>query len=170
MNWEDSPPRKGIAFGAALGLSATPALFQVSILRVPDGEPVPAALAEFWRRVLTDGPPRCARPWDVLAVEYWPNSGGFTAVFTQSNLSGDQLPVFKFRSGEMDRLWHELPETDDPGFDAAADTLDRRWVGLIGDALRTPPASDLLAALRRTHPTPVWLTNQTRHLRRVLGV
>ena len=42
MRWEDSPARPGINFGGALGAPASPTLFRVCILRVPDGDPLPA--------------------------------------------------------------------------------------------------------------------------------
>jgi hypothetical protein len=170
VHWEDTPPRPGINFGAALGVPDSPTLFRVCILRVPEGDSLPVAFAEFWRRVLTDGPPLCRPGWEVLVVESWPLSGGFTAAVTRADLCDDQSPVFKFRSAELERLWYELPdeEADPAGFETAADTLESRRVELLAQALRADPVAHLLAALREARPVPIWLTNQTRSERVVV--
>jgi hypothetical protein len=171
MDWEDHPPHPGLDLGAVVGVpSPRQALFRVCVLHVPDGDPLPAAFAEFWRRVLTDGPLRCGPGWEVLAVESWPDSGGFTAAFTTVDLCDDEPPVFQLASEEVERLWYELPDPDDPAFDAAAGALERRWVELLVQVARAEPAAGLMAALRRVRPVPVWLTNQTRSKHRVLDV
>jgi hypothetical protein len=151
-------------FGAALGVPDSPTMFRVCILRVPEGDPLPNAFAEFWRRVLTEGPPLCRPEWEVLVVESWPLSGGFTAAFTRADLCDDQPPVFKFRSAELERLWYELPADE-----AAADSLERRQVELLAQALLDEPVAALLAALREARPVPIWLTNQTRSKHAVLS-
>jgi hypothetical protein len=170
MHWQDEPPRMGLNLAAVFGVPDSPTLFRVHILRVTDGDELSVAFAEFWRRVLTDGPPQCGLGWEVLAIEHWPDSGGFTAVFTTTDLCDDQPPVFKLRSEEMERLWYELPDPDDPTFDAEAEALERRWVRLLVQAADAEPAAGLLAAHRQSRPVPLWLTNQTRSKHRVLVV
>jgi hypothetical protein len=161
MQWEDSPPRQAINLGAAFGVPNHPTLFQVCILQVLDCDPLLPALGEFWRRVLTDGPPACSPGWQVLLIESWPDSGGFTAAFTRIDLGSDEPPVFKFRSVEMERLWYDLPD-ERLSFDSAAEELERRWIAMLVEASRQQAVVGLLAELRQLHPTPVWLTNQTR--------
>jgi hypothetical protein len=171
MDWEDHPPHPGIDLGAVFGApSQRQTLFRVCVLRVPDGDSIPTPLTEFWRRVLTDGPPGCGAGWEVLVVENWPDSGGFRVAFSRADLCDDEPPVFKFASVEIERRWYELPDTDDPAFDAAADALEQRWIGLLAQAARSAPAATLLACLRRSHPVPVWLANQTGSRHCVLEV
>ena len=57
----------------------------------------------FYFRVLTEGPSQCVPGWEVLVVESWPDSGGFTAAFTQADLCAAQPPIFKLRSEEAER-------------------------------------------------------------------
>jgi hypothetical protein len=168
MRWEDSLPRPGINFGALFGVPASSTLFQVYILRVPAGNPLPVALVEFWRRVLTDGPPQCNSDWDSLVLESWPEAGGFTTAFTRSDLCNDQPPVFKLRSTEMERRWYDLPDDDDAA--AGVYALEQEWVELLTQAAHSDLIAGLLAKLRSVHQARVWLTNQTRSERRVLDL
>ncbi|VTR96926.1 hypothetical protein [Tuwongella immobilis] len=150
MHWQDSPPHKAINFGAAFGLPDSPTMFRVSILRVPESDSLPTAFAEFWRRVLTEGPEQCSDAWTVLLVQMNLLGGGFTCVFTGTDLHGDEPPVFKFSSTALEAECYALPECEpgDPQWEADYQALEDRCLEQLVAATKLEPIAGYLAALR----------------------
>jgi hypothetical protein len=150
MHWEDTAPRKAINFGAAVGVPDNPTLFRVCILRVPAADPLPPALAEFWRRVLADGSEGCSGWWDVLLFQINLLGGGFTCVFTDHNLERDEPPVFKFSSEALEEECYALPEREpgNPRAEVEYLELEGRCLEQLREAARAEPVAGLLQALR----------------------
>jgi hypothetical protein len=150
MHWEEMTPRKAINLGAAFGIPDDPLLFHVCILRVPEPDPLPAALAEFWRRVLAEGPGECSDQWEVLLLQMNLPGGGFTCAFTDGHLERDEPPVFKFSSQVLEAECYALPEREpgDPRAEAEYQSLETKCLDQLRAAALVEPAAGLLRVLR----------------------
>ncbi len=150
MKWEDTAPGKAINFGVAYGVPDQPTLYRVCILRVPKADPLPPAFAEFWRRVLADGPQQCSDRWEVLLFQMDLLGGGFTCAFTDRELKQDEPPIFKLSSAALEAKCRELPEREpgDPREESEYKALEAQCLNQLQDALRVEPAVGHFRELR----------------------
>jgi hypothetical protein len=154
MRWNDTAPRKAINLGAGMGVPADPTLYRVCILKVTESDPLPPAFAEFWRRVLTEGPELCRGRWEILLFPMNLLGGGFTCVFTSRDLDRDEPPVFKFSAAALEAACYALPERPpgDPRADTEYQELENRCLDQLRAAARDEPAAGLWRALRERGP------------------
>jgi hypothetical protein len=172
MRWEDTAPRQALNLGAAFGIPDDPTLFRVCILRVSEADPLPPAFAEFWRRVLAEGPGECSARWEVLLFQMNLLGGGFTCAFTDRDLQRDEPPVFKFCSAALERECYALPEREpgDPRAEAEYRALEGRCLDHLRDATRAEPAAQLIRALRERREFAVEVCDFYRTRRWPLGL
>jgi hypothetical protein len=173
MRWEDAPPRKAINLGAAFGVPDDPTPFRVSVLRVPQGEPLPAAFVELLRRVLTEGVAGCSAGWEVLLFQMNLLGGGFTCVFTTHDLTRDEPPVFKLSSAEIEEACRAIPETEpgDPQAEREFQKFEDGCLELLRQAARSEFIAERLRELRSRHTHAVWVCDfyRTTHVEIELG-
>ena len=117
---------------------------------MPEANPLPPAFAEFWRRVLAEGPGECRGRWEVLLFQMNLLGGGFTCVFTDRDLTRDEPPVFKFSSEALEAECYALPEREpgDPRSEAEYQTLESRCLDQLRNAAQAEPVVGFLRALR----------------------
>lgn len=157
MHWKDYGPRPAIDLAAAAAsVSPGPAPvvrpepFLVRILKVAQGDPLPLAFTEFWRRALTESFPDCSDHWQVMLIQMNLPGGGFSLVFTNDTLDRDEPPVFKLSSEALEHACNALParEPGDPRAEVEYQQLEDGCLKLLRDAARSEPVVTLLAHLQ----------------------
>jgi hypothetical protein len=169
MHWEDTAAREAVNFAAALSVPDHPILFRVCILRVAEADSLPAALVEFWCRVLTEGAGACSDCWSVLLFQMNLIGGGFTCLFTNPDRGRDEPPVFKFSSEAIEAECDALPE-DDPQAEEEYQAMEDRVLDMLRQAVRSATVADHLRRLSEAHGFKVQVCDFYRVKRWELGV